>query len=139
MDADPPAALPSRTAAPATGWPWLRRLHHDLTRDLFDDDGLATVFTHARNVLTCALLITAGSYAAHHDVPAAGLSTWTLHIAGTMVTAAGLVLLLLNLVDGLRRLARRPHSTLLRGLAITGYVGLTLRLAQVAVHFRSLP
>lgn len=78
MDADPPAAPPACAAAPATGWPWLRRLHHDLTRDLFD-------------------------------------------------------------VDGLRRLSRRPHSTLLRGLAITGYVGLTLRLAQVAVHFRSLP
>lgn len=114
-----------------------RRLHDDLVHDLFEEDGLATVFSHARNVVTCALLFAAGSYAAHDTGPGTGPVTWTLHLAGHLVTAVAVVLLLLNLVDGLRRLARREHSMLLRVLVVAGYVGITLRLAQVVVHFRA--
>jgi hypothetical protein len=136
---NPSHETPAAAVLAATPGQRLRRLRDDLVHDLFDDDGLATVFTHARNVLTCAMLIAAGSYAAHHAPSQAGPSTWTLHAAGLMVTAVGVVLLLLNLVDGLRRLARRDHSALLRGLAVVGYIGLTLRLAQVVVHFRGMP
>lgn len=116
-----------------------RELWTPIAEELFDDDGLNTLFTHARNVLTGTVIVAAGIYAVHHidAVPTRGM--WTVHIAGYGVAAIGAILLLLNLVDGLRRLARRQHPLALRIAAILCYVAISARLAQVIVYFRSAP
>lgn len=95
------------------------------------------MFSHARNVLTCSALLAAGMYAAKHleSVRAPGL--WTIHLAGYAVAALGAVLLLLNLIDGLRRLAKRERHVALRVAAILLYVALSVRLTQVILLFRS--
>jgi hypothetical protein len=49
----------------------------------------------------------------------------------------GVVLLLLNLFDGLRRLARRRHHVALRIATIVVYLALSVRLMQVIVYFRA--
>jgi hypothetical protein len=116
---------------------WLRETQLDLTRELFDENGLNTVFLHARNVLSGTVIVAAGLYAAHHlgssDLP----GMWTVHIAGYVVATLGVVLLLLNLCDGLRRLARRRHHVALRVATILVYLALSIRLTQVIVYFRS--
>jgi hypothetical protein len=55
-----------------------------------------------------------------------------------VVTAVGVLLLLLNLLSGLRSLARRRHPRLLRALTILLYLGLSVRLAQVLVFVRAV-
>jgi hypothetical protein len=61
---------------------------------------------------------------------------WNVHLAGYVVAFLGALLLALNLLDGLRRLAKRRHHVLLRFLAIWVYVALSLRLVQVVIYFR---
>jgi len=109
-----------------------------LSTELFEDEGLAAVFQHARNVLTGSMMVAAGLYAARHPNLPAQPDVTAAPFAGYVVAGIGVVLLVLNLCDGLRRLARRRHSMLLRAAAIVVYVALTLRLAQVVVHFRGV-
>lgn len=122
----------------ARGWlDRLRALRQNLVNELFDEEGLATIFQHARNLLTSAMLLAAGLYAAHHVEQPLPPGMWTVHLAGYGVSALGAVLMLLNLFDGLRRLARRQHSAWLRWPVIVFYVAMTLRLTQVLVYFRT--
>ncbi|WP_280154140.1 hypothetical protein [Piscinibacter sp. XHJ-5] len=116
---------------------WLRQTWQDLVEELFDKQGLDTVFSHARNVMTSALVIAAGMYAAHHFDALGVNGPWSPQVAGYGVAALGVMLLGLNLFDGLRRLARRKHHVVLRLAAIFVYVVLSIRLTQVIVYFRS--
>ena len=115
----------------------LRQLRQDLAGELFERDGLNTLFAHARNILTAALIITAGTYAIHHVTPVQAPGMFAVHLAGYVVAAMGVLLLLLNLADGLRRLARRSNHLALRAAAILFYLLLTVRTTQVAIYFRS--
>ena len=116
---------------------WTRELRQSLARELFEEDGLATVFQHARNVLSGTVIVAAGLYAAHHLGSPQLPGMWTVHLAGYVVATMGVVLLLLNLGDGLRRLSRRRHHLALRLLIIVVYLALSVRLTQVIVYFRS--
>jgi len=131
LAASEPAAGPDVSPAGARS-PW-----QTFVTELFDNEGLGTVFAHARNVLTGTAVIAAGLYAIQHsrtgDLPV----MWTVHFAGHVVAVLGGLLLVLNLVDGLRRLAKRRHHLLLRLLAILVYVALSVRLTQVVIYFRA--
>jgi hypothetical protein len=116
----------------------LAKLWEGIVAELFDKEGFDAVFTHARNVLTGAAVVAAGLYAVHHvggNVAFTGL--WNVHLAGYVVAGVGALLLLLNLVDGLRRLARRRHPLLLRVATVFLYVLISMRLTQVIIYFRA--
>ena len=115
---------------------WAKRAWHELATRMFDNDGINTVFLHARNLLTGAAVMAAGLYSTNHleDKHLAGM--WTVHLAGYGVAGLGTALLVLNLGDGLRRLARRQVSLALRIVLIALYVGISLRLVQVVLYFR---
>ena len=81
----------------------------------------------------------AGLYAASHFGQRHIPGTWTLQFAGYAVAVLGAVLLLLNLVSGLRRLAKRKQHLLLRLVAIFLYTALSIRLTQVIIFFRWAP
>jgi len=104
--------------------------------EIFEQDGLTTLFLHARNVLTGAAVVAAGLYAAHHLENKRLAGMWTVHMAGYGVALVGAMLLLLNLLDGLRRLSQRQLPVALRLFVTLLYVGLSLRLVQVIVYFR---
>jgi hypothetical protein len=118
-------------------WTWGKQMWRDITTELFDNEGLDTLFSHARNMLTCAAIIAAGLYAAHHMASQTVLQLPNAHVAGYVVAGFGIVMLGLNLLDGLRRLSRRRHPLLLRAAAIFVYIVLSVRLTQVIVYFRS--
>jgi len=82
------------------------------------------------------VIIAAGMFASHHPSQERTLATWTVHVAGHAVTTVGVLLLLLNLCDGLRHLARRRHPMVLRVAMVLAYCGLSVRLVQVFVLFR---
>ena len=108
-----------------------------VVNELFENEGLSTVFSHARNVLTGTAVVAAGMYAAQHVNTGHLQGMWTVQFAGYVVAFLGTLLLVLNLVDVLRRLARRRHHLLLRLLAILVYVALSVRLTQVVIYFRA--
>ena len=116
----------------------LAKIWEGVVAQLFDKESFDAVFTHARNVLTGAAVVAAGLYAVHHvggDVPLTG--PWNVHVAGYVVAGVGALLLLLNLVDGLRKLAQRRHPLLLRIATVFLYVVISMRLTQVIIYFRA--
>lgn len=120
----------------AAGARWTRETRRGIAHELFEDEGLNTVFQHARNMLSGSLIVAAGIYAAHHIGSSQLPGLWTVHLAGYLVAASGVLLLFLNLCDGLRRLARRRHHLALRVATIVVYLALSVRLTQVIVYFR---
>lgn len=115
----------------------LSRLWRRLLVELFDNEGLDALFTHARNVLTGTAVMAAGLYAINHLGNSHLPGMWTVHFAGYVVASLGALLLVLNLYDGLRRLAKREHHLLLRFATIVVYVLLSMRLTQVIIYFRA--
>jgi hypothetical protein len=115
----------------------LRQAWDRLAAELFDREGMDVLFTYARNLLTGTVIIAAGLHAANHKgpIPLPGM-WWSLRYAGYVVALVGVVMLGLNLTDGLRRLARRQHPLALRLLAGLVYITISMRLTQVIVLFR---
>lgn len=75
-------------------------------------------------------------FAVHHSLEAQTPTTWIVHFAGYVVTAVGVLLMLFNLCDRLRSLARRQHPMVLRLAMVFAYLGLSVRLVHVFMLFR---
>ena len=101
---------------------------------LFDRGLLRAVFEHARNVAIASVITAAGLQAMH---PGSEDLFSAPTLAGYVVAAIGLLLLLLNFIDGLWRLARfRSH--LFWQIALTlGYFVLAWRVAQLVLLFKT--
>lgn len=140
----PGVIMPLRPAPPPEPQrrvPLLQRCRdhaRSVAAEVFDDAGLDAMFQHARNILTGTVLIAAGLDASRHTAASPLTMLWNVHHAGYLVAGVGVLLLLLNLWDGLRRLSNRRHALVLRVLAIAAYVVLSLRLTQVILHFRAV-
>jgi hypothetical protein len=115
----------------------IRKAWKAVFTQVFDKEGLDAIFLHARNVLTGAAVVAAGLYAVHHVGDGNLRGMWKVHIAGYAVAFVGAGLLLLNLFDGLRKLARARHHVLLRVATIVVYVAISMRLTQVIIYFRA--
>jgi len=126
-----------KTARIGAAWRIGRELWQHLGAELFEREGLSTLFQHARNVLSGSLIIAAGLYASHHRPRLPAPALWTVQFAGHVVTVVGVLLLVLNLIDGLRRLSRRGYPLLLHAVAALAYFGITVRLVQVLAYFRA--
>lgn len=101
------------------------------------DDGVTkTIFDHVRNFLMCAFLLTLGTteFRGHPSqlIPLAGG-----HYTGIAVILISCCLFALNLYDGIRRLARFKWHRLLTLALIATYAIVSLRLVEIAWHFRS--
>jgi hypothetical protein len=115
----------------------VRKVWDAMVTQVFDKSGLEAIFMHARNVLTGTAVVAAGLYAVHHVGNERLGGLLSVHMAGYIVAFVGVMLLVLNLVDGLRKLARRRHHLLLRLATILVYVVLSMRLTQVIIYFRA--
>jgi hypothetical protein len=123
-------ALPDRIAQRLQAW------RRQAAAELFEQEGLNTLFVQARNVVSGTLILASGLNATHHPDRVPDVLSWARMAPGYAVLGVGVFLLLLNLYDGLRRLARRQYPVLLRGLAAVFYIALTLRLVQVITFLR---
>jgi len=101
------------------------------------DDGLPkAIFDHLRNFLMCAFLLAIGTTEFHtHKVTTLGLlPAW---FSGVGIIAVASLLFLLNLVDGIRRLARLKFQLLLSIGLIAIYVLFAIRVVEIAWNFRA--
>jgi len=130
----PLAAQPSDDLLTGSNVP-LRVAWRQLLRDLFDDEGLDKIFSHVRNMLVGTLVVSAGVFAAESHEGSAR-NVFDASYVGYMVAGFGVLLVLLNLADGLRRLARRRHHIVLRVTLISIYLFVSIRLAQMLFAFR---
>jgi len=136
---DPNPAEHAVAAGAALPTNWSARLKDSwqhLLNELFEEEGLDTIFSHVRNMLVGAALIAAGVFAARQMHKNEIYSVVDAAYVGYSVAVAGVLLLLLNLADGLRKLARRRHHIVLRVALIAIYLAVSVRIIQLVVIFR---
>lgn len=110
---------------------YLQHLNQALDRGLTKE-----VFDNLRNFLMCSLLFAAGSEALHDPGQLFfGLFAWSLAGWGLIALAAALTLL--NIWDGLHKLAQLKHHLLLQLLLCLVYVVLALRVVEIVWNFRT--
>lgn len=99
--------------------------------------GLAkAVFDHARNFLVCAFILAIGLQEMRPDTESI-LGFISYKYSGIGVVILACILIILNLLDGIRRISRlKNHTTLIAGL-IALYIFMSLRVVEMALTFRA--
>jgi hypothetical protein len=106
-------------------------------RALFHEDGLKAIFEHARNLVVATIIIAAGFETVKRfdaiDMP--GLSNPLF--AGYVVAGVGCLLVALNFIDGLRKLAKLRWHFVLQAALTVAYMFFSLRMVQLIILFRT--
>ena len=110
---------------------WMRYL------ELLESDLSTQIFDNVKNLLVCALLFAAGTdvLRGKHD-PFMGL--WGYSLAGWGLIALSTMLMVLNVSDGIRRLAKLRYHLLLQLSLILAYALIAARVVEIVWGFRSL-
>ncbi|NVZ87919.1 hypothetical protein HX813_06760 [Pseudomonas yamanorum] len=111
-----------------TFWKWyLQLLENDFSTQVFDN---------VKNLLVCALLFAAGTNVLSEKrelflgVLASSVAGWGLIVVSTLLTV-------LNVSDGIRRLAKLRYHLVLQLLLILVYVLVAERVVEIVWGFRS--
>jgi hypothetical protein len=104
-------------------------------KDFFDKGRVKTIFDHLRNLFYCALIIAAGSYV-HANPPEWALRISAREVFGYPIIAIGVLLMLLNLADGIYKLSKLEHPVLLSILITLFSLVLAVRLVEIMIIFR---
>jgi hypothetical protein len=103
---------------------------------LLDNDISTKIFDNIKNLLVCALLFAAGTNALKNggqiffDLTASNLAGWG-------IIAISAILTLLNVCDGLRKLAKLRYHTALQIVLFLAYVLVAGRIVEVVWNFRA--
>ncbi len=103
---------------------------------LLDADLSAKIFDNIKNLLVCALLFAAGSNALQGDHQIF-MGLWGSTLAGWGLIVLSAILLLLNISDGLNRLARLRHHAALQIFLFLLYLVLAVRVVEIVWSFRA--
>jgi hypothetical protein len=108
-----------------------------LKTKLLDEGGIEEIFSHLRNLLIATVIIAAGSYAIRQPPDVELFGVLNLEIAGFGVEAIGILLVGLNLLDGLYKLTRLGSPLALRIALVGLYLFISMRVIQFIVLLRA--
>ena len=95
------------------------------------------IFSHVEKVIIGTLIVSAGAHVSSAD-PAIELFGYLRHgLVGRGVELFGVILLLLNFLDGLYKLAKLEWHIAYQIVMTLCYVALSVRLIQLILAFRS--
>ena len=103
---------------------------------LLDKDLNAKIFDNFKNMVLCALLFAAGTNALHSDHKIFMGITAT-HLAGWGVITISGLLMLLNVSDGIRRLAQLRYHLVFQVLIVLIYILISARVVEMVWSFRA--
>lgn len=111
-----------------------RSWHAFYTRHV--EHGIKSVFEHVEKIIVGTLIISAGAHVSSTE-PAIQLFGYLRHnYVGLGVELFGIALLIMNFVDGLFKLSRRPWHLTLQIILAASYFVLSVRLIQLILAFR---
>lgn len=110
-----------------------------LLRSLFDRGGLKEVFDHARNAVVATIFVAAGLEASTRTEQLGIFGLLNPAFAGYVVAGLGGLLILVNFIDGLMKLAKFRQQLLLQIALSIAYFFVTLRVIQLVILFRTHP
>lgn len=100
---------------------------------IFSEVTAKAIFDHVRNLLTSSFLLVLGLFAHSKEELYAG----SINFAGITFIILSCFLILLNLIDGIRRLKKLEHHYALITMLIVLYVAISFRVIVIAIDFRS--
>jgi hypothetical protein len=106
---------------------------------LFHRGGLKEVFEHARNAVVATIFVAAGLEALTRKGNLGIFGLLDPHLAGYVVAGLGALLILVNFIDGLMKLARLRKHLLLQIAFSAAYFFVTLRVIQLIILHRTHP
>ena len=104
--------------------------------DLLDHDLNTKVFDNVKNLLVCALLFAAGSNALNGNQQIF-LGLWGSQLTGLGLIVVSAVLMLMNISDGLHRLAKLRYHALLQAFFCLLYLVIAVRVVEMVWGFRA--
>lgn len=104
--------------------------------DLLDHDLNTKVFDNVKNLLVCALLFAAGSNALNGNQQIF-LGLWGSQLTGLGLIVVSAVLMLMNISDGLHRLAKLRYHVLLQLFFCLLYLVIAVRVVEMVWGFRA--
>lgn len=104
--------------------------------ELLDNDLNTRIFDNFKNLVLCGLLFAAGTSALHSD-HRPFLSLFATNLAGWGLIVVSALLMLLNISDGIRRLARLRYHLVLQILIVVIYVVIAERVVEMLWNFRA--
>ena len=94
------------------------------------------IFSHVEKMIIGTLIVSAGAHVSSNE-PAIALFGYLRHgLIGRGVELFGVILLLLNFLDGLYKLARLDWHTAYQVVMTICYIALSARLVQLILAFR---
>lgn len=115
----------------------LRNAVSEFRATMFEGGGLEAIYHHVRNIVTASIVMAAGLYAIRRGQLLHLVGVYESVIAGSVVAAVGAVLFVLNLLDGLHRLAKLKRHFIWQIVLVLLYVMITVRIAQLILTFRA--
>lgn len=106
-------------------------------KGIFDDGGLDKIFRHVSNTIASSLIMAAGLYTVKYQ---GSLDLWGVldtSIAGYSVAFLGMILFVLNLLDGIHQLAKFRWHFMLQIALVVVYLMVTIRVEQIVLNFRT--
>ena len=95
------------------------------------------VFDHVRNYLICALLLAIGTTELReHSSTFFGI--FSVKYSGVALVGLSVLLISLNLYDGIRKLSKFKYHLILEITLIVLYIFLSIRVTEMAWNFRSM-
>jgi hypothetical protein len=105
-------------------------------KKFFDNGGVNEIFLHVRNLMYSTLVFGAGAYTLTY---APKLDIWGIRnvvFVSYGVMAIGVLLLALNLIDGLYRLSKLKYRFILYVFVSVVYLAVSFRFFQIMLAFR---
>jgi len=109
----------------------LAKVNNAIDEGIFKD-----VFTHVRNYVVCSLILVAGFHTIKNPRNLF-LGTTADEVAGIVTIVFGFLLILMNLYDGIYKISKYKHSSLLNILFLVIYLFITFRIFEIIWNFRS--
>jgi hypothetical protein len=104
-------------------------------KNLMEKGVINQIFAHFRNLSIAALIIAAGW---HIGGKGNSQYLWLIstEISGYLVISIGIILFILNIVDGLYKLSKIKYSVMLDTVLIIIYIIISIRLVKILTDFR---
>ena len=115
----------------------MRLLFQSTKRKLIDEGGLKELFEHVKNLLMATLVMAAGSYGIKQAAVLEVFGVFDVGFSGYVVLAIGVLLAVLNAINGFHKLNKQQWHVGFRVAAIFIYFVVTMRLVQLVVMLRS--
>jgi len=106
-----------------------------LINAFIDSGKMKALFEHVRNLVIFSLLLALGTNDLNHQKSNI-FGIFPREYLGIGVIALALILISLNLYDGIRKLSKLEHHKLLTFFLILLYIILTIRVVEVAWYYR---